>query len=220
MADRTKDRTKAVVERSTAKAAVETPSEVSGEITAPLSAAELAAELAGGTAATPSGPDAELTATQVLPVPAEAEAGTGPTAEADRSHEAAGAAPEAEIASCGDSEDDAEVDTEEDTTEDDTEEDTEDGTDAPPERLPVPERHSGDRIADRYRLEECISRSEAFSSWRAVDEKLRRAVGVHLLAAAAGRPRTCWPPPARRRCSATRASFRYWTPSRRASWST
>ncbi len=52
-----------------------------------------------------------------------------------------------------------------------------------PDPLPVPTRHSGDMIADRYRLEECISQSTAFSSWRAVDEKLRRAVGVHLLAA-------------------------------------
>ena len=43
-------------------------------------------------------------------------------------------------------------------------------------------RHSGDRIADRYRLEECIAQAGVFSSWRAVDEKLRRAVGIHLLA--------------------------------------
>ncbi|MFG2824526.1 protein kinase family protein [Kitasatospora sp. NPDC048365] len=48
---------------------------------------------------------------------------------------------------------------------------------------PAPLRHSGDVISGRYRLEECISQSESFSSWRAVDEKLRRAVGVHLLAA-------------------------------------
>jgi len=52
-----------------------------------------------------------------------------------------------------------------------------------PAVLPAPLKHSGDRIADRYRLEECFSQSETFSSWRAVDEKLRRAVGVHLLAA-------------------------------------
>jgi hypothetical protein len=54
---------------------------------------------------------------------------------------------------------------------------------------PAPDRHSGDRIADRYRLEECITQSEFFSSWRAVDEKLRRAVGVHLLAAGHQRAR-------------------------------
>ncbi|MER5639551.1 serine/threonine protein kinase [Kitasatospora sp. NPDC002227] len=48
--------------------------------------------------------------------------------------------------------------------------------------LPAPLRHSGDKIAGRYRLEECVTQSQAFSSWRAVDEKLRRAVGVHLLA--------------------------------------
>jgi hypothetical protein len=53
---------------------------------------------------------------------------------------------------------------------------------AVPPVLPVPVRHSGDRIGDRYRLEECIAEAEVFSSWRAVDEKLRRAVGIHLLA--------------------------------------
>ncbi|GAA1966359.1 serine/threonine protein kinase [Kitasatospora viridis] len=52
-----------------------------------------------------------------------------------------------------------------------------------PGQLPVPARESGDRIAGRYRLDECFTQTEAFSSWRAVDEKLRRAVGVHLLAA-------------------------------------
>ncbi|MFH0243345.1 serine/threonine protein kinase [Streptomyces sp. HK10] len=46
-----------------------------------------------------------------------------------------------------------------------------------------PELHSGHKLARRYRLEECITRLDGFSSWRAVDEKLRRAVGVHLLAA-------------------------------------
>ncbi|WP_051940125.1 protein kinase family protein [Phaeacidiphilus oryzae] len=45
----------------------------------------------------------------------------------------------------------------------------------------APIRHSGDRIAGRYRLEECISQAGVFTSWRAVDEKLSRAVGVHLL---------------------------------------
>ncbi|RKN36034.1 protein kinase family protein [Streptomyces hoynatensis] len=45
------------------------------------------------------------------------------------------------------------------------------------------ELHSGHRLARRYRLEECITRLDGFSSWRAVDEKLRRAVGVHVLPA-------------------------------------
>ncbi|WP_165984636.1 protein kinase family protein [Streptomyces sp. YIM 98790] len=46
-----------------------------------------------------------------------------------------------------------------------------------------PELHSGHRLSRRYRLEECITRLDGFSSWRAVDEKLRRAVGVHVLPA-------------------------------------
>jgi hypothetical protein len=50
-------------------------------------------------------------------------------------------------------------------------------------------RHSGDMIGHRYRLEECISQTETFSSWRAVDEKLRRAVGVHLMASGHQRAR-------------------------------
>ncbi|MFJ6249474.1 MULTISPECIES: protein kinase family protein [unclassified Streptomyces] len=49
--------------------------------------------------------------------------------------------------------------------------------------LPAPELHSGHKLARRYRLEECVTRLDGFSSWRAVDEKLRRAVGVHLLPA-------------------------------------
>jgi hypothetical protein len=44
-----------------------------------------------------------------------------------------------------------------------------------------PELHSGHKLARRYRLEECVTRVDGFSSWRAVDEKLRRAVGVHVL---------------------------------------
>ncbi|MFJ1748909.1 protein kinase family protein [Streptomyces sp. NPDC088116] len=51
----------------------------------------------------------------------------------------------------------------------------------------APELHSGHKLARRYRLEECVTRLDGFSSWRAVDEKLRRAVGVHLLPA--GHPR-------------------------------
>ncbi|MFI5616034.1 protein kinase family protein [Streptomyces sp. NPDC051567] len=45
----------------------------------------------------------------------------------------------------------------------------------------APELHSGHKLARRYRLEECVTRLDGFSSWRAMDEKLRRAVGVHLL---------------------------------------
>ncbi|HCA85527.1 MAG TPA: serine/threonine protein kinase [Streptomyces sp.] len=46
-----------------------------------------------------------------------------------------------------------------------------------------PDLHSGHKLARRYRLEECLTRLDGFSSWRAVDEKLRRAVGVHVLSA-------------------------------------
>ncbi|MCX5110758.1 serine/threonine protein kinase [Streptomyces sp. NBC_00378] len=49
--------------------------------------------------------------------------------------------------------------------------------------LPTLDLHSGHKLARRYRLEECVTRLDGFSSWRAVDEKLRRAVGVHLLPA-------------------------------------
>ncbi|MFD9608495.1 protein kinase family protein [Streptomyces sp. NPDC004288] len=49
--------------------------------------------------------------------------------------------------------------------------------------ITAPELHSGHKLARRYRLEECVTRLDGFSSWRAVDEKLRRAVGVHLLPA-------------------------------------
>ncbi|MCT2589229.1 protein kinase family protein [Streptomyces sp. N2-109] len=54
-----------------------------------------------------------------------------------------------------------------------------------PSAQPAPPRelHSGHKLAQRYRLEECVTRLDGFSSWRAVDEKLRRAVGVHLLPA-------------------------------------
>lgn len=50
-------------------------------------------------------------------------------------------------------------------------------------RVEPPELHSGHKLARRYRLEECVTRLDGFSSWRAVDEKLRRAVGVHVLPA-------------------------------------
>jgi hypothetical protein len=49
--------------------------------------------------------------------------------------------------------------------------------------IAAPELHSGHKLARRYRLEECVTRLDGFSSWRAMDEKLRRAVGVHLLPA-------------------------------------
>ncbi|WSS21132.1 protein kinase family protein [Streptomyces sp. NBC_01190] len=61
-------------------------------------------------------------------------------------------------------------------------------TDAPAKKKPVPraappELHSGHKLARRYQLAECVTRVDGFSSWRAVDEKLRRAVGIHLLPA-------------------------------------
>ncbi|MGW0942711.1 protein kinase family protein [Streptomyces sp. NPDC002623] len=52
-----------------------------------------------------------------------------------------------------------------------------------PGKASPPELHSGHKLARRYRLEECVTRLDGFSSWRAVDEKLRRAVGVHILPA-------------------------------------
>ncbi|MFF3908180.1 protein kinase family protein [Streptomyces sp. NPDC001848] len=54
------------------------------------------------------------------------------------------------------------------------------GTERPGKASP-PELHSGHKLARRYRLEECVTRLDGFSSWRAVDEKLRRAVGIHVL---------------------------------------
>lgn len=57
------------------------------------------------------------------------------------------------------------------------------GTHMSPGKASPPELHSGHKLARRYRLEECVTRLDGFSSWRAVDEKLRRAVGVHLLPA-------------------------------------
>jgi serine/threonine protein kinase len=63
------------------------------------------------------------------------------------------------------------------------------GTDDPGQVSP-PELHSGHKLARRYRLEECVTRLDGFSSWRAVDEKLRRAVGVHILPADHARARS------------------------------
>jgi len=59
-----------------------------------------------------------------------------------------------------------------------------------PEKASPPELHSGHKLARRYRLEECVTRLDGFSSWRAVDEKLRRAVGVHILPADHSRARS------------------------------
>jgi hypothetical protein len=62
------------------------------------------------------------------------------------------------------------------------------GTERPEKASPT-ELHSGHKLARRYRLEECVTRLDGFSSWRAVDEKLRRAVGVHVLPADHARAR-------------------------------
>lgn len=59
-----------------------------------------------------------------------------------------------------------------------------------PGKASAPELHSGHKLARRYRLEECVTRLDGFSSWRAVDEKLRRAVGVHVLPADHARARS------------------------------
>lgn len=40
----------------------------------------------------------------------------------------------------------------------------------------------GSRLADRYRLVECIEKADGVSTWRANDEKLARPVGIHILA--------------------------------------
>ncbi|MEW2518681.1 protein kinase family protein [Actinacidiphila alni] len=54
---------------------------------------------------------------------------------------------------------------------------------AKPARSAQPDLHSGHKLARRYQLAECVTRIDGFSSWRAVDEKLRRAVGIHVLPA-------------------------------------
>ncbi|MFI1419816.1 protein kinase family protein [Streptomyces sp. NPDC020731] len=76
---------------------------------------------------------------------------------------------------------------ERDTDNDEAQEST--GTDGSAMTSP-PELHSGHKLARRYRLEECVTRLDGFSSWRAVDEKLRRAVGVHILPADHARARS------------------------------
>ncbi|MEU9757076.1 protein kinase family protein, partial [Streptomyces althioticus] len=76
---------------------------------------------------------------------------------------------------------------EQDTDNDEAQEST--GAEGPATTSP-PELHSGHKLARRYRLEECVTRLDGFSSWRAVDEKLRRAVGVHVLPADHSRARS------------------------------
>ncbi|WP_436772107.1 protein kinase family protein [Yinghuangia sp. YIM S09857] len=51
----------------------------------------------------------------------------------------------------------------------------------PPRRVADVTR--GTRFAGRYRLEDKLSSHGKSATWRAVDEKLRRAVGIHLVAA-------------------------------------
>jgi hypothetical protein len=41
----------------------------------------------------------------------------------------------------------------------------------------------GTRLANRYRLEECLERRNGAATWRALDEKLSRPVGVHIVPA-------------------------------------
>ncbi|APU41354.1 MULTISPECIES: protein kinase family protein [unclassified Streptomyces] len=65
-----------------------------------------------------------------------------------------------------------------------------DGERTNPASTAAPELHSGHKLARRYRLEECVTRVDGFSSWRAMDEKLRRAVGVHLMPADHSRARS------------------------------
>ncbi|GAB2466572.1 protein kinase family protein [Streptomyces incanus] len=76
---------------------------------------------------------------------------------------------------------------EQDTDSDAAQENT--GTDGSEKTSPL-ELHSGHKLARRYRLEECVTRLDGFSSWRAVDEMLRRAVGVHILPADHSRARS------------------------------
>ncbi|HEY5837380.1 protein kinase family protein [Streptomyces sp.] len=59
----------------------------------------------------------------------------------------------------------------------------------PRPRTTAPELHSGHKLARRYQLAECVTRVDGFSSWRALDEKLRRAVGIHILPADHARAR-------------------------------
>lgn len=141
----------------------EPAAESAAEATAPLSAAEIAAELTDRKAPPTAEPD---------PDPA-------PETDTDGPEDGSEEGPD-------DPDDDQDGDPE---AEFDAAATLDQPTGELPLLRPAPARRSGDRIADRYRLEECITQSEYFSSWRAVDEKLRRAVGVHLLAAGHQRAR-------------------------------
>lgn len=88
------------------------------------------------------------------------------------------------------------------------------GTEGPSKTTP-PELHSGHKLARRYRLEECVTRLDGFSSWRAVDEKLRRAVGVHVLPADHARGRSVLAAARSSALLGDPASSRCWTQSRR-----
>ncbi|MCF2533884.1 protein kinase family protein [Yinghuangia soli] len=48
----------------------------------------------------------------------------------------------------------------------------------------------GTRFADRYRLEDKLSSNGKSATWRAVDEKLRRAVGIHIVASGSDHARS------------------------------
>ncbi|MGW9208311.1 protein kinase family protein [Embleya sp. NPDC055664] len=54
---------------------------------------------------------------------------------------------------------------------------------APAPEPPAPRVNRGTRLAERYRLEHRLSQNGRSETWRAVDEKLRRAVGVHIVPA-------------------------------------
>ncbi|WP_052682154.1 protein kinase family protein [Saccharothrix sp. ST-888] len=153
----------AKAEKAEKPAAARAATPETAESTAPLSSAEIAAELAAGAAALAAA--AQETAKEVTEAAAAAAeeparvTPKGAAKDAGTASSTAAAKAEPALPPAGT------------------------GTGQLPAVLPAPLRHSGDKIADRYRLEECIGQSETFSSWRAVDEKLRRAVGVHLLAA-------------------------------------
>lgn len=92
-----------------------------------------------------------------------------------------------------------------------------------PGKASPPELHSGHKLARRYRLEECVTRLDGFSSWRAVDEKLRRAVGVHILPSDHTRARSVLAAARSSALLGDPASSRSSTPSRRttsSTWST
>ncbi|MGC0312250.1 serine/threonine protein kinase [Kitasatospora acidiphila] len=164
-----------------AERSVERAVEATGEITAPLSATEIAAELAHPAVA-------ERTAAKTAPKTAE------PAKTAPKATKPAKPAPKATKPAAAPGPTEPAAGPRKGTDEPSASDESPVASDTPsaadealPEQLPAPVRQSGDRIAGRYRLEECITQSASFSSWRAVDEMLRRAVGVHLLAAGSRR---------------------------------